>query len=289
MSGESVIVEDMKRIVVGVDESSSAAHALRWAAEFAERSCRPITALMAWDYIGQRHVDSSEGFDPSYDEDVAIGVLTELVDRALGPGHSVECEVALDHAGPALVRAGESADLLVVGARGLGGFRGLLLGSVSRHVLHHSTTPVAVIRGVDGVGRGPIVVGIDGSEASKRALRWAAELAAGRQRVIAVTAWQSPLVPAPMMVGAIPDRGAAEAQARAVADAAVVGVPEAMSIETLVVEGSAAAQLLAVGDTCRASLVVVGSRGAGSVARVLLGSVSDQVARHAACPVVVVP
>lgn len=62
-----------------------------------------------------------------------------------GTGIEVEELLIKDHAVPALIQASEGADVLVVGSRGLGGFSGMMLGSVSQAVLHHATCPVRVV------------------------------------------------------------------------------------------------------------------------------------------------
>ena len=95
------------------------------------------------------------------------------------------------HPGPSS-RPAKAADLLVVGARGMGGFRGLLLGSVSRRCAHLATVPLVIVRRMAGVQhRGRIVVGVDGSESSAGALRWARREAAVRGcRLSVLHAWQ---------------------------------------------------------------------------------------------------
>src|SRR5690606_1004135 len=116
-------------------------------------------------YIAQRHADD-KAFDPQYSPDTAEAELAKLVERALGPDHGVTLEAVLDKVEPALHAASTTADLVVVGARGIGGFRGLLLGSVSRWVLHHAESPVAVVRGDEPSLDGPVVVGVNGSDHS---------------------------------------------------------------------------------------------------------------------------
>ena len=145
---------------------------------------------------------------------------------------------------------------------------------------------------------GTIVVGIDGSPASKAGLRWAAEEAALRAaRLVVIHAW-SFVPPAPLAepglvpMPAIDYAGTIEAERNAVveeldAEFAEVfpgGVPA--SVERKLVEGDAGE---ALEDASRdADLVVVGSRGRSGIAAALLGSVSRHVLDKAACPVVVV-
>lgn len=138
-----------------------------------------------------------------------------------------------------------------------------------------------------------IVVGIDGSDASKQALRWAIQEARVHgARVTALHAWETP-APVPE-VGPMPAidlvdfvgefRGAAEKRAADVVEE-VVGDDTSVTVEPVAVEGSPAEALI---DASRnADLVVVGSRGHGGFTSLLLGSVSHQVAQHAECPVVI--
>lgn len=134
------------RIIVGVDGSDGAAAALRWAWSEAQLRQLQMTAVMAWDYLDQ-HAGGTRDFDPSYGEDGADAALRSAVENALGPDTAtIEHRAVCDAPARALLEAGADAELVVVGARGLGGFKGLLLGSTRQHVLHHATRPVAVVR-----------------------------------------------------------------------------------------------------------------------------------------------
>jgi nucleotide-binding universal stress UspA family protein len=135
-----------------------------------------------------------------------------------------------------------------------------------------------------------IVVGVDGSESSQAALVWALE--EGRVRsaqVDVVTAWHEPYV-APTMAAVVPDPAVFSEAAERTLDRAVDdagSAAEGVTIERHVVRGNAASALLEVAEG--AALLVVGSRGRGGFAGLLLGSISQQVVHHASCPVVVVP
>lgn len=278
----------MTGTVVGLDESPGARLALRWAHAYGRLRRSPVTALMAWDYLDQHHLTEDVPFDPRYSADDAHAAVRALVDTALGPGHNVGVEAVLDHPATALVAASRSADLIVVGARGLGGFRSLLLGSVSRHVLHHAACPVAVVRS-EANDDGAIVVGVNGSEHSLRALHWAGSMAADSgRRLVVVWAWQSPIVALPFYTVA-GDRDAERQRVNADLDRTIdaARLPH-VSIDARAIEGRPARELLDVAEGEHASLLVVGARGLAG-AGALLGSVSDQVVHHATCPVVVVP
>ncbi len=134
-------------IVVGVDGSQPAATALRWAATEASRRAVQLTAVLAWGLLEQCHPEGEPAFDPDYDGDDAMRALDRIVHCALGDASgTVTLEVDNDLPARALLAAATHAELLVVGARGLGGFRELLLGSVSHRCLVHSTCPAIVVR-----------------------------------------------------------------------------------------------------------------------------------------------
>lgn len=282
---------------MGVDGSASSADALRWAADEAEVRGAQLVAVLAWDLFDQHHVDGSQRFDPDYDDGKADAALAHMVEEALGAeaAGGVERRTVCDLPAAGLLAAAADADLLVVGARGLGGFRGLLLGSVSQHCLHHATMPVAVVHGPppEGTGARRLIVGVDGSPGSAAALAWAVADAAARDAVVEVVhAWEPPVLygPAagvsevPYDVQAILDAGEKLADDMIAESAA--GTP-GVRTESRVVADSPAGGLL---DAAKgADVIVVGRRGMGGFRRLLLGSVSDRVARHATGTVVVVP
>jgi nucleotide-binding universal stress UspA family protein len=139
-----------------------------------------------------------------------------------------------------------------------------------------------------------VVVGVDQSEGAKAALAFAHEEARLRNATLrAVHAWQFGYIGYTGFEGAVPALGGDIAELRAAAVAAldatvraVLPDPGGVEIEQRVVEGTAGAVL--VDESSRADLLVVGSRGHGGFAQLLLGSVGQQCAHHAACPVVIV-
>ena len=281
----------MERIVVGVDGSTNADVALRWALGEADLHGAEVVAVMAWDYLNQRHTDGSDTFDPTYGADQARDALHAAV-QAAEPSRPVVERVVLDLPAQALIDASADADLLVTGARGLGGFKGLLLGSVSERVLEEAPCPVAVLREHDTWSAdGAVVVGVDGSVTATNALRWAAGEARVRGAFLHIVhAWQ--LQPAPPWSPAslaaaqavhVLEDAARDVVEAALRDSAVAG----LRLETHVLSSGAVQALLNFAD--EASLIVVGSRGAGRFERAVLGSTSRQLAHHAGCPIVVVP
>jgi len=285
----------MPGILIGVDGSDSAERAIQWAAHEADLHGWDLTALLAWGYLNQYHADPEAGFDPDYTFHDADAALTAFVERALGPERSemVTRRTACELPAVALLDPAIEPDLLVVGARGLGGFKGLLLGSVGQHCLHHTTRPIAIIRDTardpDPIER--IIVGIDGSETSRRALRWAIEEARLRQAaVVVIHAWHLPYVGGyPYTAGTFDPTPFAEA-ARETLDGVVdgtdvTGLPNPP--ERVLHLGDPARGILTAAED--ATLAVVGSRGLGGFSGLLLGSVGHHVAHHAPCPVVIIP
>lgn len=139
------------RIVVGVDGSDASKEALRWAVRQAGYTGGTVEALSAWDFP---HFHGSLGWlpPPSSDEAAlqarALDELEEAVAAAVGPRPpvAIRSEVRYGTAAGVLIDASRGAEILVVGARGVGGFSGLLLGSVSQHCVQHAACPVVVVR-----------------------------------------------------------------------------------------------------------------------------------------------
>ena len=132
----------MKRIAVGVDDSPGGRAALEWALAEARQWGATLEVVLAWSYL----VQPLSEFRPDFDEDAAREVLdTILADHDLA-GVDVQPRIINDLPVQALLHAAQHADLVVVGARGLGGFTGLLLGSVSQQVATHAPCPVVVVR-----------------------------------------------------------------------------------------------------------------------------------------------
>jgi nucleotide-binding universal stress UspA family protein len=138
---------------------------------------------------------------------------------------------------------------------------------------------------------GQIVVGIDGSEPSVAALRWAADEARRRECTLrAVACWSYPVMPfAPYQLPISGEQFEADARVAAAAEIEQeLGADHGgVDVEVEVIEGPASLRLLELDG--EASMIVVGSRGRGGFTGLLLGSVSQHLAEHAHCPVVIVP
>ncbi len=289
-------MDETARIVVGIDGSEGSLAALAVARQEAALVGAGVEAVMAWDHLDQ---PGPEPFDPHFSAEKAQAWLDEvLAGVPADDGPPVTGRAVCGHPAAVLLDAGAGADLLVVGARGHGGFLGLRLGSVSHKVLHHAPCPVLVCRerGADEAPRPdgrPVVAGADGSEVARRALVWAAEEAVRRGvPLVVVHGWGLPSTAS----GPIADPSAFSLS-EAFSEAAMELVTEEgarvrkavpdVEVEVRSDATGAAPALLDAADG--AALVVVGSRGRGGFGGLLVGSVSQQVADHAPCPVVVVP
>jgi nucleotide-binding universal stress UspA family protein len=137
-------------VVVGVDGSKTSAQAVEFAFDFASAAGARVVAVHAWTSPMSTYTG---GFGPLMFDQAEIDEASKLlVSESLAgsiadhPDVEVETRLINGHAARALLLVAESADLLVVGSRGRGGFTGLLLGSVSQAVLHHAHCPVAIVR-----------------------------------------------------------------------------------------------------------------------------------------------
>jgi nucleotide-binding universal stress UspA family protein len=279
----------MKRIVVGVDGSEESRAALLWACDEAELRRAELVALHAWmPPIGPF---AAQGITvPEADmralEEESVRMFDEALAAAPARGKGIERRIVDGLPAPALVAASKDAELLVVGSRGHGGFAGLLLGSVSYACAQRSHCPVAVVRPPLRRAEGrAVVVGVDGSASSRRALAWAAEEA--RLRGVRLRALHAVELPPSGWPGLDGLAGVAADEGHALLSGAIESeLGEAADVELEVPRTSAARALLEAAED--ADLLVVGSRGHGGFAGLLLGSVGHQCAQHAPCPVVIV-
>jgi nucleotide-binding universal stress UspA family protein len=138
-------------IVVGVDGSKEAEAALRWAIDEAKLRGTGVRVIHAWNMPappGRIGYYSTEFQDPSPFREGAERFVSESLAEvdAEAQGVQVDGEAVQGPPAEVLVNAGKGAELLVVGSRGQGGFRALLLGSVSEHCARHASCPVVIVR-----------------------------------------------------------------------------------------------------------------------------------------------
>lgn len=282
-------------VVVAVGGSSPSKLAVDWAAREASMRKLPLTlvhvvqlpTVQMWPemYIpaelitqlekdGQAILSDAEKIARDAVGDSAVEVTTEMVTADILP---------------TLIDVSNDAEMIVVGCRGHGAIGRRLLGSVSAGLIHHAGCPVAVIHDEDPLtptqAEAPVVVGIDGSVASESATAIAFDEASRRGvPLVAVHAWSD------FAVDALPgvDWTDVQTEAEQALATRLAGWQERypdVTVERVVVPDRPARQLLEQSE--RAQLTVLGNRGRGGFARMLLGSVSTRVAESARTPVIV--
>jgi nucleotide-binding universal stress UspA family protein len=281
-------------IVVGVDGSEPARRAVRWAAQEAARRRVPLRVVTAFEWTHD-HALGQVALGARYRE-IMLGSAREQLAEAARTAEQeqsaieVQSQLVVGYPIPVLTAEARHAQLVVIGDRGLGGVTGLLVGSVAVALGAHAECPAVVVRGEAETpdSAWPVVVGVDGSPASEAALAFAYEAAAVRNvQLVAVHTWWDLLVD-PTMAPLL-DWDAIENDEREVLAERLAGWGEKypdVRVLRLVSRDHPARAL--VEQSLRAQLVVVGSRGRGGVAGLVLGSVSHAVLHRAHCPVGVV-
>jgi nucleotide-binding universal stress UspA family protein len=134
-------------VTVGIDASDGSHRALEWAVREARLRKARLRTVLVWSYLDQ----PTGSFDPAYGEDQARKQLDEALAAVADDVEGIEIERVVVNDLPArgLLHAVRDDDLLVVGSRGIGGFKGLLLGSVSHQVVNHAPCPVVVVPGTE--------------------------------------------------------------------------------------------------------------------------------------------
>ncbi|MEU9475480.1 universal stress protein [Streptomyces sp. NPDC048191] len=261
-------------VVVGVDGSSSSDAAVVHAVRDAQRRRAKLRVVHALSWPVR----------PMY-APLDIAPMIRLADdaaqhaRSVAPDVEVTDAVMVGDAVSVLSAESRTADLVVVGRRGMGGFIGMLLGSTAVSLTAHSQCPVMVVR-EEPDGSGPIVLAVDGSSAGEKAVEFAFDEASLRGAEIrAVHAWLPDHAPA--------GTGAESAErllAQAVAGRG--GKYPDVTVTQEVLSGEFREVLIEASRN--AQLMVVGARGRGGFSGMLLGSVSQALLHHAHCPVAVV-
>jgi len=282
-------------VVVGVDGSDSSLVAVDLAAREAALRKRPLCIVHAfiWPYLHVPLGPSPYGPPDGGLRHQAERILADAYARAhaAAPDVQVDAELITGEAAAVLRQRSHTAALLVVGDRGLGGFTGLIIGSVAVQLAAHATCPVIVTRGTADPAA-PVLLGVDGSPANDPAVGFAFEEAALRGvPLIAMHTWTHPVSSGPGdMLPVVYNVADVQAEEARVLAEALAGWHE--KYPDVVVHRElthASARKALIDATRRAQFVVVGTRGRGGFTGLLLGSVSQAVLHHAVCPVAVVP
>lgn len=285
-------------VVVGVDGSPHAALALDWAADEASRRGAPLLVLEAFspDFPAVR--SAGPGEPPTPQPSSALRTAAEA-GCAAAAARAREAHADLDvtamavsgDPGTVLVEASTTALLVVLGARGLGTIRGLLMGSVSAYVTPRSHCPVVVLRERASRSGLPVVVGLGGDASSAAALRFGYEFAAAHELALTVVhTWDLDLDSTAAAVAVSVDWQQAGEQERTVVAEVLAGYAAefpTVDVRRDVVRGHPVAEL--VRESENAALLVLGTRGRRGLKSLVLGSVTHGVLHGAHCPVAVVP
>jgi nucleotide-binding universal stress UspA family protein len=278
-------------VVVAIDDKDPDLTLLRWAAGAAQSRETGLVVVHICEWQPGQHAPEPmcEGADSTLrvGPERAVGAALDML-RTEFPGLTVSGAIGTGRPTPALLRLSEEAALIAVGSHGVGGFAGMLMGSVAGQVAEHAHCPVAVVRPT-APSAADVVVGVDGSPEAAQALRLAiAEARHTGGTLIAVHAFRFP----PVAAAYAPNPGIDIVGHRQLAEDSLtmaLGAIESenpdLKIERRIESGPAARELLAAADG--AAALVVGARGLGGFAGMVTGSVSQQVLRHAHCPVLV--
>jgi nucleotide-binding universal stress UspA family protein len=280
-------------VVVGVDGSESSLDAVRLAAREAAVRTRPLLVVHAFVWalmrvpLGPHPLGPPDGGLRNQAERLVADAVEEA--RNAAPQVPVTARMVDSHVAPGLLAEASDAHMVVLGDRGLGGFAGLLVGSVAVQVAAHATCPVVVTKGRQHPN-GPVVVGVDGSAVSDRAVGFAFEEASLRDApLMAIHTWDFPMPtefgnPLPLIY----DQEISDAEERVLSEA-IAGWGErfpGVAVTQRVYRSRPAKAL--VDESDQAQLIVVGARGLGGFTGLLLGSVSQSVLHHSRCPVAIV-
>lgn len=273
------------RIVLGYDGSADADVGLGWALAHAARRGLPVHVVAATGdlvYLPERSSQAATALAQSW-----VATAGERLEAASVAWTS---EVSAEEIVPVLLRASEEAALVVLGARGHGVIGGLFLGSVSQHVSRHAHCPVVVARGPLRADSDSVVVGVDGSPGGHRALEWTfAHAEVTGSTVVAVHGYRPPPLLGPYDLAVAADAALDQETADRILAESLAGFKEQHPGVVVIRRALPLPPARAVVDASQhASLAVVGSRGRGGFAELMLGSVSSGVLHHAACPVAVV-
>lgn len=279
------------RVVVATDGSPEATQAVEWLTEF------PLSADAAIDVVSA--IPWPESTTKAGRELWKHAVAMAEDARGRLSKRWKDVGIAVDDGDPRTVitdaAAARGSDLVVVGARSLGVVASALLGSVSLGVARHAPCPVLVCKG----GVRPLrtaTIALDGSLSARAALDYFAALPLPGDLVVRLVSVVEPLrypsvdLLSPQLVELMKEyedeRRAELERVLAIAAADLRGAVRKVSTTTLV--GQAAPSILGEAAKQPSDLIVVGARGLGTVKRLLLGSVSESVLRHASCSVLIV-
>jgi nucleotide-binding universal stress UspA family protein len=281
-------------LVAGIDHSTCAQHAARWAAT--EATCRHASLHLVHAYHLQPAGASGYTYPPRLltglrDDGRALLAETEAGLRREFPELTITTALVYGDPATVLRHASGKAVLAVVGAHG-GSRIAVALGSVATEVAETCPVPVAVIHHTDSPAAGPVVVGVDGSPTSREATRFAFETAAARRTsLIAVHCWTNPSVDStiPAYLAGVVDIGDLQDDERVRLTAELADFVRqfpGVELQQAVIHSTPSVGLLKFAPL--AQMIIAGSRGHSGIIGMLLGSTGQALIANASCPVVIV-
>lgn len=284
-------------VVVGIDGSRAALDAARWAAGAAVRLGAPLLLAHTYPDEATFYNGTAMMIDAQFIQELREDGNT-MLDAATAaalqdhPGLAVERDVRSGTAASHLIELSRAARIVAVGAQGAGAVTDYLLGSTVLRTVNHAHSPVAVVRGEPAPASPdarPIVVGVDGSQVSEKAVEEAFALASAfGVGLDAVHAWSGEKQHGLAHASKYVDWAVYEEEEKAVVSECLAGIRDEypdVPVTEVTTQGASADVLLRHAAT--AQLLVVGSHGRGKVMGALLGSVSQNLIHHAPCPVLV--
>lgn len=258
-----------KLVLVGIDPGYRDVSALQWALEWATATGQELLVVSGFE-IGQAEVPPDFHDELLAEAHRLIDAKIDSVERDLRAptrsliveGHPAQVVIDAVHA--------EDPSLVVLGSFGEGGFDQFAVGGVAHQVMSKLSRPVALVRHVGGhIRGGEMVIGYDGSDPTDAALKWALESARATGERVTVVATGGVAVPeVSHLVEGLVGRGA--------------------ETQIITVSGDHVNELMRLGDERAASMIVVGSNGAGRLRELLAGDEGAQLVERADRPVVII-
>lgn len=277
------------KVIVGVDGSEASLRAVDWAAAEARRRGYRLSMLMGFAAPTPESAFVWPEREIEESAQAALGAAEERV-AAVAPGLATDRVVAMEAPTSALLHHSEDAALAVVGQRGRGGFQGLRVGSVTYRLATRSLTPVVVVGpGTVAEGRTGVVVGEDGSAASRQALAEAFQAAAAEGEEVRVVRALSPPVLPLVPTRAFHGRDATDPGEERALEEVVAPLRSrypSVTVRTEVVGSRPSTALVNAAENAR--LLVMGASGRYGPSRFALGSTTHRMLHHSPCPVMVV-
>jgi len=293
----------VRTVLVATDFSPTAAAAARWGASLARmHGARVVLVHALAPPIPPAGSPDFVALPPDYElhfREAAQQRLSALADEVQRSGTATSFDLLVGPPSATVLEAStkHGADVIVVGTRGLTGFRHLLLGSTAERIVHGAKVPVLVVHPSDpDAGRGlrTVLVPTDFSEDATLAVKTAQRLLHAAEpgaRLLLLHAYHLPVEFTALGTMPVTPTLFADAQEQARVHLEEIAKPlrsQGLTVETLAREGYAPTVIEEVARSESVNLIAMGTHGRSGLQRLLLGSTAERVVQHAPCPVLVV-